>query len=43
MVPWKVRIRLNESAHRSGVVWWIEAESKRHRVENGRYLSIDGR
>jgi hypothetical protein len=21
---------------------WVEAESKRHRVENGRYLLIDG-
>jgi hypothetical protein len=26
----------------AGFAWWIEAESKRHRVENGRYLSIDG-
>jgi hypothetical protein len=43
MVPRKVRICLYESAHRSGVAWWIEAESKRHRVENGRYLLIDGR
>jgi hypothetical protein len=43
MVPRKVRICLYESAHRSRVAWWIEAESKRHRVENGRYLSIDGR
>jgi hypothetical protein len=43
MVPRKVRICLYESAHRSGIAWWIEAESKRHRVENGRYLSIDGR
>jgi hypothetical protein len=43
MVPWKVRICLYESAHRSGVSWWIEAESKRHRVENGWYLLIDGR
>jgi hypothetical protein len=42
MVPWKVRICLYESAHRSWIAWWIEAESKRHRVENGRYLSIDG-
>jgi hypothetical protein len=42
MVPRKVRICLYESAHRSGVAWWIEDESKRHRVENGRYLSIDG-
>jgi hypothetical protein len=43
MVPRKVRVRLYESAHRSGVAWWIEAESKRHRVENGRYLLVDGR
>jgi hypothetical protein len=43
MVTRKVRICLYESAHRSGVAWWIEAESKRHRVENGRYLLIDGR
>jgi hypothetical protein len=43
MVPQKVRICLYESAHRSGVAWRIEAESKRHRVENGRYLLIDGR
>jgi hypothetical protein len=42
MVPRKVRICLYESAHRSGVAWWIEAKSKRHRVENGRYLLIDG-
>jgi hypothetical protein len=43
MVPRKVRICLYESAHRSGVAWWIETESKRHRVENGRYLLVDGR
>jgi hypothetical protein len=43
MVPRKVRICLCESAHRSGVTWWIEAESKRHRVEKGLYLLIDGR
>jgi hypothetical protein len=43
MVPRKVRVRLYESAHRSGIAWWIEAESKRHRVENGRYLLVDGR
>jgi hypothetical protein len=43
MVPRKVGICLYESAHRSGIAWWIEAESKRHRVENGRYLLIDGR
>jgi hypothetical protein len=43
MVPWKVRICPCESAHRSGVAWWIGAESKRDRVENGRYLLVDGR
>jgi hypothetical protein len=43
MVPRKVRVCLYKSAHRSGVAWWIEAESKRHRVENGRYLLVDGR
>jgi hypothetical protein len=43
MVPRNVRVCLYESAHRSGVAWWIEAESKRHRVENGRYLLVDGR
>jgi hypothetical protein len=43
MVPRKVRVCLYESAHRSGVTWWIEAESKRHRVENRRYLLVDGR
>jgi hypothetical protein len=43
MVPQKVRLCLYESAHRSGVAWWIEAESKRHRVENGWYLLVDGR
>jgi hypothetical protein len=43
MVPQKVRICLYEGAHRSGVAWWIEAESKRDRVENGQYLLIDGR
>jgi hypothetical protein len=36
MVPRKVRVCLYESAHRSEVAWWIEAKSKRHRVENGR-------
>jgi hypothetical protein len=41
MVPRKVRICLYESIHRSGVAWWVEAESKRHWVENGRYLLID--
>jgi hypothetical protein len=43
MVPWKARVCLYESAHQSGVTWWIEAESKRHRVENRRYLLVDGR
>jgi hypothetical protein len=43
MVPRKVRVCLYKSAHQSGVAWWIEAESKRHRVENGRYLLVDGR
>jgi hypothetical protein len=43
MVPRKVRICLYKSAHRSRIAWWIEAESKRHRVGNGWYLSIDGR
>jgi hypothetical protein len=43
MVPRKVRICLYESAHPSGVAWWIEVESKRHRVENGWYLLVDGR
>jgi hypothetical protein len=43
MVPRKVRVCLYESAHPSGVAWWIEAESKRHRVENGWYLLVDGR
>jgi hypothetical protein len=43
MVPQKVRVCLYKGAHRSGVAWWIEAESKRDRVENGRYLLVDGR
>jgi hypothetical protein len=43
MVPRKVRIHLYEGARRSGVAWWIEAESKRYRVENRRYLLVDGR
>jgi hypothetical protein len=43
MVPRKVRICLCESAYRSGVAWWIEVESKRDMVENGRYLLVDGR
>jgi hypothetical protein len=42
MIPQKVRICLYESVHRSGVAWWVEAESKRQRVENGWYLLIDG-
>jgi hypothetical protein len=41
MVPWKVRVCPCESAHRSGVAWWIEAESKGNRVENGRFWSMD--
>jgi hypothetical protein len=32
MVPQKVRICLYESVHRSGVAWWVKAESKRHMV-----------
>jgi hypothetical protein len=43
MVPRKVRVCLYKSAHQSGVAWWIETKSKRHRVENRRYLLIDGR
>jgi hypothetical protein len=43
MVPRKVRICLYERAHRSGVAWWIGAEFKRHRMENGRSSrSMDG-
>jgi hypothetical protein len=34
---------LYESVHRSGIAWWTEAESKRHRMRNGRYLLTDGR
>jgi hypothetical protein len=43
MVPRKVWICLYESVHRSGVAWWVEAESKRHRMENGlhRYLGYE--
>jgi hypothetical protein len=33
---------LYESVHRSGVAWWVAAESKRHGMGNGRYLLIDG-
>jgi hypothetical protein len=43
MVPRKVRICPSESAHRRRVAWQIETESKRDRVENGRYLLVDGR
>jgi hypothetical protein len=43
MVSREVRICPSQSAHRSGVAWWIEAEYKRDRVENGWYLLIDGR
>jgi hypothetical protein len=43
MVPRKVRICPSESAHRSGVAWWIETESEGNRVENGWYLLVDGR
>jgi hypothetical protein len=42
MVPRKVRICPSESAHRSGVAWWIEAESKGNRMKNGWYLLVDG-
>jgi hypothetical protein len=40
MVPRKVRICPHESAHRSGFAWWIEAESKGNRMENGWYLLV---
>jgi hypothetical protein len=43
MVPRKVRICLYKSSYQSRVAWWIESESKRHRVENGWYLLVDGR
>jgi hypothetical protein len=43
MIPRKVRIRLYESVHRSGVAWWVEAESKRREMGTGRYLLVDGR
>jgi hypothetical protein len=33
MIPWKVRVCPGESAHQSGVAWWIEAKSKRDRVK----------
>jgi hypothetical protein len=42
MVSREIRICPSESAHRSGVAWWIEAESKGYRVENGRWLSRVG-
>jgi hypothetical protein len=42
MVPRKVRICPYKSAHRSGVAWWIETESKGNRVKNGWYLLVDG-
>jgi hypothetical protein len=32
-----------ESAHRSGVAWWIKAESKGNKMENRWYLLVDGR
>jgi hypothetical protein len=38
MVPRKVRICLYESAHRSGVAWWIKVESK----TDGTSRSMDG-
>jgi hypothetical protein len=34
MVPRKVRICPYESAYRSGVAWWVEAEPKGNRMEN---------
>jgi hypothetical protein len=43
MVPRRVWACLKESAHRSRIAWWFEAESKRHEMGNGRYLLIDGR
>jgi hypothetical protein len=43
MVSRKIRICPPESAHRSEVAWWIEAESKGNWVENGWYLLVDGR
>jgi hypothetical protein len=43
MLPQKVRICPSESAHRSGVAWRIEIESKGNRVKNGWYLLVDGR
>jgi hypothetical protein len=43
MIPWKVRVCPCESAHRSGVAWWIEAKSKRDRVgTDGTSWSTDG-
>jgi hypothetical protein len=43
VVPRKVWIRLYEGAHHRGVARWIEAESKRYGMENGRYLLVVGR
>jgi hypothetical protein len=43
MVPRKVRICPYESAYRSGVAWWVEAESKENRMENRWYLLVGRR
>jgi hypothetical protein len=43
MVPQRVWTCLYESVHRSGVAWWVAAESKRHEMGIGRYLLVDGR
>jgi hypothetical protein len=43
MVPQEVRICPCESVRRSGVAWWIEAESKGNRMGNRWYLLVDGR
>jgi hypothetical protein len=43
MVPRKLRICPCESARRSGVAWWIEAESKENRMEtDGTSWLMDG-
>jgi hypothetical protein len=43
MVPWKVRICPCESAYRSGVAWWIGAESKGIGWKtDGTFWSMDG-
>jgi hypothetical protein len=43
MTPWKVRVCPGEGAHRSGVAWWIKAESKRDRWKAvGTFWSMDG-